>query len=125
MKVAGLGRGAESFLALPISLDKMGIKKAAVFPEPENHSRLAVKLQKEDMEDNGYQLTCLSTSNNIVALEDGWQTILLNRSGNIVSCQLHILQHSRMKSSVLEIANRSNTNTALLSDIKLGNSKDS
>lgn len=34
MYVAGFGRGAVHFLALPINLERTGIKKAAVFPEP-------------------------------------------------------------------------------------------
>ena len=34
LKVAGFGRGAAKVFALPISFDKMGIKKAAVLPEP-------------------------------------------------------------------------------------------
>ena len=32
--VVRFGRGAASFLAFPISLDKVGIKKAAVLPDP-------------------------------------------------------------------------------------------
>lgn len=34
-KVAGLGRGAASFFAFPMSLLKMGIRYAAVFPDPD------------------------------------------------------------------------------------------
>ena len=44
-KVAGLGRGAQNFLALPMSLDRVGIKKAPVLPDPRRSVRLFVIIE--------------------------------------------------------------------------------
>jgi hypothetical protein len=54
---------------------------------------------------------------------DCWHAILLDGGGNFVTGKLDILQHDRMKTSMLELANRINTNITLLVNFNGGNAK--
>jgi hypothetical protein len=79
-----LGRGAQSFFAFPINLDRIGIKKAAVLPDPvEKISHVVVNKDA--------RLTGLSSGYQIISFEDGWQSVALNWSGNLVTGKLNIL----------------------------------
>jgi len=93
-----LGRFAASFLAFPISFDNVGIKKAAVFPEPAYIGQLSNRIFGSRLKH-----TCLSYSNYVTAHQNGWQTVGLDRCGNLVATQLNVLQHDRMQPSVLEL----------------------
>lgn len=63
--------------------------------------------------------TCLSTSYDIVTLENGWQTVSLHRCWVSVASKFDILQHDRMQSSVIEAANGLDSDSALLYDFDL------
>lgn len=64
-------------------------------------------------------LTSLSASNQIVTLNDGRNGVLLNRSGNIVSSKLNVLQHDRMKAGIGECLDWLDANSTLLLNLDL------
>lgn len=51
---------------------------------------------------------------------NSWHTVLLDRRRNVVARKLNILHHYRVQACVLKLANGSNTDIALLMDIKGG-----
>jgi hypothetical protein len=56
-----------------------------------------------------------------MSLEDSWEAILLDRSGDIIAGQLDILEHDGVKARILELSDRLKVDTTLLSDIKSSN----
>jgi hypothetical protein len=69
----------------------MGIKNAAVFPEPRRNHKLAnYNVEKDEVQ------TSLGASNDIMTLEDGWKNVLLNGSRNVIASKLNVLSHCRM-----------------------------
>jgi hypothetical protein len=51
---------------------------------------------------------------------NSWHTILLDGCGDIVACKLYVLHHHWMQARILELANRSDTDIALLMNINGG-----
>ena len=95
------GRGAASFLAFPISLDKVGIRKAAVLPDPAS-LKCCVSYARFTRHFH-VLLTCLSNSNDVMSCEDRWQAIGLDGGWHFVSTEVDVLQHDRVESSILEL----------------------
>jgi hypothetical protein len=89
-------------LALPISFDKMGMRKAAVFPEPVNTSEQSfLNVRKIP-----HELTSLGTGQQIVSLVNGRNTVPLNRSWQLVLAELDVLKHDRMNTGISELGRK-------------------
>jgi hypothetical protein len=115
-KVAGFGRGAASFLALPISLLRIGIRYAAVLPDPALeasvlHRRLGLAMFIGS--------TCLSDPDNIMTLKHGWDGVLLDGRGSVISHHLDVLGHDGMECSIPESAQRLDPHRTFLLDANL------
>lgn len=61
--------------------------------------------------------TCLSDPDNVMTSEDRRDGELLDRSGNIVSAKLDVLQHSGMNTAILEGTDRIDLGRSLLLDL--------
>lgn len=61
--------------------------------------------------------TCLSDPDNVMTSEDRRDGELLDRSGNIVSAKLDVLQHSGMNATLLEGLDRIDLGRSLLLDL--------
>jgi hypothetical protein len=109
--------------ALPINFDKIGIRNAAVFPEPNRVILVKIFLKKKLLEDN-LKHTSLCTRKNIMPFKNSWNTVSLNRSGYFIPrkygleffkngkgkgkgknlpCQSDVFQHHWMKFSPIEL----------------------
>ena len=96
----------------------IGTRNAAVFPEPMVY-KLACRVFSVKLR-VGVLITSLSTCNNVMTELNSWHTVLLDRRRNVVARKLNILHHYRVQACVLKLANGSNTDIALLMDIKGG-----
>lgn len=64
-------------------------------------------------------LTSLGDADDIVTRSNGRKAILLDRSRNFVATKIDILDHGRMKASVLESSHRNGANWTLLLELDL------
>ena len=73
------------------------MRKAAVLPDPICRQLLC--------ERRGFwwRHTCLSNSNDVDVLQDGWKNIGLDRRGYIVLAQLDIPQHYGVEARIFEL----------------------
>lgn len=62
--------------------------------------------------------TSLRTGNDIMALEDGWETVLLDWSRDFISSHLDVLQHDRMQASFFKFSAWFETNGAFLDNLQ-------
>ena len=93
------GRGAASFLALPINFDKVGIRYAAVFPEP------VMVVRSHHITGENATHTSLCYSDHIMVRQNGGQAVGLDWRRDTVSAELYVLQHHRVKSRIIELIN--------------------
>lgn len=63
--------------------------------------------------------TSLSTSNNVMALQNRRETVRLDRSGNSVACKFDIIKHYWMKASIGERTDWLDLSCTLLNDVDL------
>ena len=92
-----LGRGAASFLALPISFDKVGIRYAAVLPEP------AMVIRGHSITGGKATHTSLCHSDYIMVRQNSGQAVGLDRRRDTVSAKLYVFKHHRVKASIIEL----------------------
>lgn len=69
------------------------------------------------------ELTSLSNRDEIIALVDDREAVLLDGGWCLVASHLDVLQHSRVKFSFLEVKDGRNSLSTLLKDVDLRNPK--
>jgi hypothetical protein len=92
-----LGRGAASFFALPINLERMGIKKAPVLPEPMHISIRGSQRPKVPIH------TGLGHCNQILIVQNSRDCIGLNSGWAIILAKTNVVLHNRVQTEVLPL----------------------
>lgn len=64
-----------------------------------------------------YQLTGLRDANHVVAHVDGREAVALDGSRNLITSQLNVLQHGRVKAGILEGRNGVDARRAFLEQL--------
>lgn len=75
------------------------MKKAAVFPEP------ITKLVLSPHSLWCMSPTSLSNGDQIVTLQNGWNRVGLNGSGDLVATETNVAQHDRVKTRIIKVDN--------------------
>ncbi len=51
------------------------------------------------------ELACLSHSNHVTVLQDGWQAVGLDRGWNLVAAKFNVPKHNRVQPGIFELKN--------------------
>lgn len=81
-----------------MSLDKTGIRNAAVLPEPDLYLACCDKMTQR-------LPTSLRHSNKIMALEHGRYSIALNGSWDPIAAETNVLKDDRMQARIIKLPN--------------------
>lgn len=71
------------------------------------------------MKGRGLLRTGLRDTNNIMTLEHGWNSVFLDRGWKIVTHQLYVFEHDRMKASISKMADGLDSCWTFLLDLDL------
>jgi len=66
------------------------------------------------------QLTSLRDGNHVIALLDGGNAVLLDRSGHLVTAELNIAKHGGVQTGIGKLGNRVDADRTLLVNLNSG-----